>query len=130
RPPNQLDVDMAHIIELELKAYLADLNGKTEQANQYFEEGMAIEEGLSYSFGPPDVFKPVHEAYGEYLLAQKDYEKALNVFEKALEVNPRRLRSLRGKRIAAEQLGNQTSLEEAEKELALSLVERERGEIL
>ncbi|MEM9888952.1 MAG: AAA family ATPase, partial [Bacteroidota bacterium] len=46
RPPNQLDVDMAHIIELELKAYLADLNGKTEQANQYFEEGMAIEEGL------------------------------------------------------------------------------------
>ncbi|MEM9846977.1 MAG: hypothetical protein AAF847_03740 [Bacteroidota bacterium] len=130
RPPNQLDVDMAKIMELELKAYLADLQGDVVQAKTYFEEGIAIEETLSYSFGPPDVFKPVHEAYGEYLMAQEDYAAAISVFEKALETQPRRLRSLRGKQKTAEWLKDAKAAAEAAAELAVSLEARERVAVL
>ncbi len=130
RPPNQVDIDMAHILELELQAYLADLNGDTATAKARFEKGIALEEELSYSFGPPDVFKPVHEAYGEYLLQQNEAAKALAVFEKALEINPRRLLSLKGKQAAAKQLGKEADLKAAAQELAISLAEKERGELL
>ncbi|MEN0045478.1 MAG: hypothetical protein AAF806_00320 [Bacteroidota bacterium] len=130
RPPNKMDIDMANIMEMELQAYLADLNGKTESAKQWLREGIALEEILNYSFGPPDVLKPVHEAYGEYLLKNGEAEEALAVFQKALEVQPRRLRSLRGKQKAAELVGNETLLLEAKEELAVSLSEKERATIL
>jgi len=130
RPPNQLDIDMAHIMEMELQAYLADLKGKVDAAKEWFEKGIELEEQLSYSFGPPDVLKPVHEAYGEYLLKNRETEEALAVFQKALEVQPRRLRSLRGKQKAAKMLGNERLLLEANEELEVSLSEKERATIL
>ncbi len=130
RPPSQQDVDMAHILEMELKAYRADLAGKTTLANEWFEKGTALEETLSYSFGPPDVLKPVHEAYGEYLLKQKEATKALTVFDKALEINPRRLHSLKGKQQALKMLGDAEKLKSVAQDLAVSLATKERGVVL
>lgn len=130
KPPNQLDVNMAHIMEMELQAYLAILSKDLTAANDWFEKAIQLEEGLSYSYGPPTILKPVHEAYGEWLLQQQQAEKALVIFEKALERQPRRLRSLQGKKLAASLLEKQAILAEVQKELESSLAEKERQVIL
>jgi len=130
KPPNQLEIDMAHVMEMELQAYLASLNGKIEQAKEWFEKGVALDEKLSYSFGPPSILKPVHEAYGEWLLANNQVAAALTIFDKALDRQPRRLLSLEGKKKAAELLKKEVVVAEVRKELDVSLAEKERGQIL
>ena len=130
RPPNQLQIDMAHVMEMELEAYLANLNGNTKMVKEWFERGIALDETLSYSFGPPSILKPVHEAYAEWLLENKEYELALTAFDKALERQPRRLRSLEGKKKAAELLNNEIVVAAVSEELEISLATKERGQIL
>jgi len=130
KPPNQLEIDMAHVMEMELQAYLASLNGDMEMAKTWFEKGMALDEKLSYSFGPPSILKPVHEAYGEWLLDNNQLEAALTTFDRALERQPRRLRSLEGKKKAAELLKKEAVVAEVRKELDVSLAAKERGQIL
>ncbi len=130
RPPSQLDVDMAKVMELELMAYAASLNQDFTTAAKHFESAAQLDEGLSYSYGPPVILKPVHEAYGEFLLLTNQPEKAVAVFEKALKRNPRRLRSLLGLQTAADRAGEKDLMAKAEADLSLSLEKRERGEIL
>ena len=130
KPPNQLDVDMAHIMEMELQAYLATLSNDKQAATEWFEKAIKLEETLNYSYGPPVILKPIHEAYGEWLLDQEQAEKALTIFEKALERQPRRLRSLQGKMKAAEILQKNATLVEVKEELAISLANKERQTIL
>ena len=130
KPPNQLDVDMAHIMEMELQAYLATLSNDKQAASDWFEKAIKLEESLSYAYGPPAILKPIHEAYGEWLLDQEQTEKALVIFEKALERQPRRLRSLQGKMKAAESLQKKAILKEVKEELATSLASKERQAIL
>lgn len=130
KPPNQLEIDMAHVMEMELEAYLATLNGDLEKAKDWFEKGSAMDEKLSYSFGPPSILKPVHEAYAEWLLDNNQTAEALAVFEKSLARHPRRLRSLEGKKKAAELLKKEAVVASVTKELAVSLADKERGEIL
>lgn len=130
KPPNQLEINMAQVMEMELQAYLATLNGDLKIAQEWFEKGTILDEKLSYSFGPPSILKPVHEAYGEWLLDHNQPETALAIFEKALERQPRRLLSLEGKKKAAELLKKEAILTEVRKELAISLAEKERSPIL
>ena len=130
KPPNQLEIDMAHVMEMEMEAYLTDLKGDKKSAKSWFEKGTALDEKLSYSFGPPSILKPVHEAYAEWLLDNNELEAALTVFDKALERQPRRLLSLEGKKKAAEFLENTSVLAEIKKELAVSLADKTRGKIL
>ena len=130
KPPNQLDVDMAHIMEMELQAYLATLSNDQESANEWFEKAIKLEETLNYSYGPPTILKPIHEAYGEWLLDQQQAEKALTIFEKALERQPRRLRSLQGKMEVAEMLEKQAVLMDVQEELSKSTISKERQAIL
>ena len=130
KPPNQMDIDMVHVMEMELTAHLASLNGDFEKAEELYEKAVALDETLNYSFGPPTILKPVLEAYGEWLFAQKKYEDALMIFEKSLKRHPRRLLSLQGKKKAAMALKNEAATAAAEKELAVSLAEKKRGEVL
>jgi len=130
KPPTQLDVDMAYVMEMELAAFAETLNGNTEKAIELFEKATQLDETLNYSYGPPLILKPVHEAYGEWLLDQNQPDKALVIFEKALERYPRRLLSLQGKKEAATKLKNKDILAKVEKELERSLSREERIEIL
>ncbi|MFT4663472.1 MAG: tetratricopeptide (TPR) repeat protein [Polaribacter sp.] len=130
KPPNQLDVDMVHIMEMELMAYLATLNGDKKTAAQLFEEATTLDEDLKYSFGPPLILKPVHEAYGEWLLENNQVEKALTVFDQSLNRYPRRLRSLKGKKAAAALLNKENVVAAVEEELTISLSKKERAGIL
>ena len=130
KPPNQLDIDMIHIMEMELTAYLESLNGNTKLAAEIFEEASALDETLNYSFGPPTILKPVHEAYGEWLLANNQAEEALAIFEKSLKRHPRRLLSIKGKKEAATQLKRERIITEASKELKMSMAKKQRAVIL
>src|SRR5690606_31360948 len=66
--PNQLDIDQAHVMELQLKGLLAGLEGETTVAETWLKEAALLEENVSYAYGPPSIVKPSHELYGEWLL--------------------------------------------------------------
>jgi len=130
KPPNQLDIDMVHIMELELRACAAILTNDNPAVKAAFEEATALDETLNYSFGPPLIVKPVHEAYGEWLLQTGQTKEALTVFEKSLKRHPRRLLSLQGLKAAAVAVGNKNLQKQAEEQLAISLSIQEREEVL
>lgn len=130
KPPNELDINMVNVMEMELRAFLATLQNNKKQASDWFEQAMALDESLNYSYGPPMILKPVHEAYGEWLLAHQQPQLAMDIFDKALERQPRRLRSLRGQRQAAEQLEAQAVVAELNNELEKNLADLPREEIL
>ena len=129
--PSQIDIDLAKVMEFELRAMASDLSGDKYQAQKWFREAIEIDESLNYSFGPPDVVKPIHEAYAEWLLYRKmDAEKALAMFDKALERNPRRRLALEGKKKAAEILKQEDVLTKVDSEIADIISSKERDVIL
>ncbi len=130
KPPNQLDIDMVHIMEMELRGYLADLNKEHKEANNWFEKASDLDETLNYSFGPPTILKPAHEAYAEWLLQNKETEAALAMFDKSLKRHPRRLLSLKGKKQAAALLGKTDVVKSVEKEITTSLNKPARVAVL
>ncbi len=121
---------MAHIMEMELEAYQAHLKNDPATCSKIFEEAIALDESLSYSYGPPTILKPVAEAYGEWLLEQNKPALALTTFERSLKRNPRRLLSLKGKKQAAELLKQADVMAEADKELQKSVAKKEWGDIM
>lgn len=62
---------------------------KMKQAN-------ALEEKDAAPSGPPDLIKPTHELHGELLLESGRPKEAAAMFEKSLERQPNRTRSVRG----------------------------------
>ena len=130
KPPDELEINMAHVIEMELEAVLSQLEGQSVKVREIYETAVQLDEGLNYSFGPPSIFKPVHEAYGEWLLSQKKYEEAIEVFERALKRQPRRLLSLLGLKAAAAAVQQKEIVEKMEQEIALSREKMEWGEVL
>ncbi len=130
RIPTQLDIDMIRVMELELLAYRSSLQGEKAQATDYFRSAAELDDRLSYSFGPPDIFKPAHEAFGDWMLQNQNHKEALSIYKKALERNPRRLRALKGMKIAAEKLSFESDLAKVMGEIETSLSEKKRDQIL
>jgi tetratricopeptide (TPR) repeat protein len=104
KPPNQLEVDMTKVMELELKAMQAQLKVDYVEAERLLKEASELDNRLSYSYGPPKILKPALEAFAELLLEQGKYQEALLVFNQSLKRNPNRLISLNGKLKAMEAL--------------------------
>ena len=129
-PPNQMDIDMAHIMEMQLKVRREILSGNSIGAKDWFEKATAIEDLLSYSFGPPVVLKPIHEDYAEWLLGSNEPASALEFFEKSLQRHPRRLLSLEGKKKAAELIDDNRAITELSREIETSRSPKERAQIL
>jgi hypothetical protein len=65
-------------------------------ADDHFRKAIALEERTGHFFGPPEILKPTHEFYGEYLLASKRVDEAIESFEKSLRKAPGRSHSLQG----------------------------------
>lgn len=129
-PPNQMDIDIVSIIELELQASLAALEKNEEQRLKYLAEGAAIYEKLSLTFGPPVIFKPIHEAYAEALMDNNQYDKALTTIDKGLETTPRKLQLLKLKQQAAMAINKPEILKKANDELQTSLTKENREAVL
>jgi pentatricopeptide repeat protein len=112
--PNQLDIDQAYVMELQLKGMLAGLEGDAKAAEKMLLEATLLEENISYAYGPPPIVKPSHELYGEWLLQANRPEEAEVQFNKALDRGPNRILSLRGKKEVATRLDNDAMIRETE----------------
>jgi tetratricopeptide (TPR) repeat protein len=63
-----------------------------------------LEDSGRFSFGPPNIQKPTHELYADWLLSKLRFEEALAEYEKALERCPGRRLSTQGKQEASSQI--------------------------
>ena len=115
--PSQLDLDYAQVMALELKALRAMQQNNTSEVERWLQEAIALDESVSYSYGPPLIVKPTRELYGEWLLEAGQPEKALTQFEKGLERAPKRVRLLKGQLTAAQAAGNDAVAKEVERTL-------------
>lgn len=61
-----------------------------ESAENHLKRSIELEEGLSYSYGPPVIQKPTHELYADFLMSQGREEEARTQYEKTLERAPKR----------------------------------------
>lgn len=104
---NQLDVDQAHVLEMELRSLLATAEGNPAIAEDWLKKATELEGEISYSYGPPPIVKPSFELYGEWLLENHRPQDALVQFDYSLKRAPRRLLSLQGKLEAAKALQNE-----------------------
>lgn len=96
QPPTKNGVNTAKVMEMELNAVLAILNEDNATAEKWLKEATALESETSFSFGPPNIVKPSHEFYGEWLLKNNKIEEAKRQFENQLERAPKRLLAEKG----------------------------------
>ncbi|HUM46500.1 MAG TPA: hypothetical protein PLD84_06215 [Chitinophagales bacterium] len=94
--PNMLDVQYAEVMQMELEAMHAWMKKDTAVTDEWFKKATALENSISYSYGPPTVVKPSNELYGEWLLVVMKPEEAKQQFELALKAAPNRALSLNG----------------------------------
>lgn len=114
---NSLDIGMARVMELEMRALYAVLLNKAEMAEQLFLEATELERELDYSYGPPEIVYPSFELYGDWLLEQGRVEYAYRQFDYSLERGPRRVKALSGKLSAAKQLSEENTVRAIEQML-------------
>lgn len=110
--------DSVRIMQHEVEALVADLEGNTEGALQHAAAATAIEETQDPPSGPTYPMKPSHELRGELLLAAGKAEKARKQFETSLTRTPNRTASLLGLARAATALGDTASADRAYATLA------------
>jgi tetratricopeptide (TPR) repeat protein len=84
------------IIERELRALLREAAGAREEAVALMRQATALEDAMPLEAGPPAVVKPSHELLGEILLRAGQPRAAEAEFTRALQLAPRRARSLLG----------------------------------
>ncbi len=116
--PNQLDIDQAHIFEMELHALEAQLQNDISSTEKWLKAACDLQGKISYSYGPPVIIKPTFELYAEWLLEQNRPKEALTQFEKAWDRGPNRPAILIGKIKAYQMIGDQENLKKSMNELA------------
>lgn len=95
--PNQLDIDWANVMAMELRSLESQLEGKNAEAEKWLRTATQLEGSLDYDSGPPSILKSSFEMYGEWLLQNNKPKEALDQFNTALERGPKRLLASKGK---------------------------------
>lgn len=104
--PNLLDVQYAEVMEMELQALSAQLKNDTAATGTWLRKAVALENSISYSFGPPSIVKPSNEMYGEWLLKMNRPAEAMTQFKLALKAAPNRTISVNGLATASQLIEN------------------------
>ncbi len=99
-----MDNKMAAIMESELEALILLTEDRKQEAFALLDQATAAEEQLPSAYGPPEIVKPSHELYGEIMLREGQFNKSLQLFEKALDRAPNRRLAVRGKKMAESML--------------------------
>lgn len=123
---NKLDINQAHVMEMELRALYANMQGKTEVAENWFKEATKLEENTSYAYGPPAIAQPSFELYANWLLEQERYDEANEQFEKSLARGPKRLLALKGQLAAAKAIKNAKAIDQIKSTIASILKNKEQ----
>ena len=105
------------ILELELTALVRLSEGKRDEAMTLMRDATRSEDAMPVEFGPPAVIKPSHELFGEMLLEVGMPREARAEFNRALELAPKRARSLLGLARAAKAMGDSVGASKAYDEL-------------
>jgi tetratricopeptide (TPR) repeat protein len=105
------------ILELELKAVMRLRDGAGDEAVTLMREATKRADALPVDFGPPSIVKPPHELFGDILLELGHAKEAQSEFLKALELAPKRARSLLGLARASAAAGDSKSARRAWSEL-------------
>jgi tetratricopeptide (TPR) repeat protein len=92
----EMDLKEAEIRQTQLMALRAELNNNPKLAEKHLIKSIAIENSISYSYGPPSIQKPTHELYADWLLTQNRNEEAVEHYSLALKNGPGRLRISEG----------------------------------
>ncbi len=82
-----------------LRAWMQEDLDKTEE---HLKKSIELQESLSYSYGPPEIQKPTHELYADWLMSVGREQEARVQYEKALERAPKR--RLASEKLASEKL--------------------------
>ena len=101
------------IMQMELQALLSYAGGKKDEALSMMREATRREAAMAVEFGPPVVIKPSSELYGEMLLDAGNASDAHAAFARALELTPKRTRSLVGLVRSAKAMGNSAAVASA-----------------
>jgi len=116
--PAGRDATVSQIFQAELSALLALSRGEKSEAVRLAEQAAALEDTLSFDFGPPAVVKPAHELAGDVLLAAGNPAEAAKEFEKSLDTAPGRAQSLLGLAKAQAAAGESAASKETYAKLA------------
>ena len=106
-------LDSSAVFRLQLDGLLKLARRDSAGGLDAIRRAAAIEDTLPMAFGPPEYVKPSHELLGEQLLALGRNAEARRAFQRALELAPRRVRSLLGLARAAKAEGDQVVFEQA-----------------
>ena len=69
---------------------------KQNETEENLKMTIQLEDGLSYSYGPPVIQKPTHELYAEWLIQQGRNEEAFQQYQITLEMAPKRRKAMEG----------------------------------
>jgi tetratricopeptide (TPR) repeat protein len=111
------DTQTIDIATNELEAMLLMADGKTDNAIEAMKKAIAVEDSMTFEFGPPSPPKPAHELFGEILLQLGRAEEARRQFELALARSPKRALSVLGLARALAQSGNAAAARQSYTEL-------------
>ena len=70
--------------------------GRTEQAQSLFDEAIALTDAQLPPRGSANPYKPAYELYGEFMLAQGQAERAIELFSESLLRTPNKSWSVLG----------------------------------
>lgn len=98
--PTTTHVERTKVVVLELKAQLALLSNDETEAERLMKEAIKIEEKTAYMYGPPEIVKPSHEMYADWLKGKNRMEESKKFYEKVLERAPKRFIAIEGVKAA------------------------------
>jgi tetratricopeptide (TPR) repeat protein len=106
-------LDSSEVLHLQIDGLLKLARHDSAGGLAALRRAAAIEDTLPMAFGPPEYVKPSHELLGEQFLALGRNDEARRSFQRALELAPRRMRSLLGLARAAKAEGDKVVFEQA-----------------
>ncbi|HKQ99606.1 MAG TPA: hypothetical protein VJT09_02970, partial [Pyrinomonadaceae bacterium] len=96
------------ILQLELSAWLAHVEGQREASVVLMQEATELEFSTPKHAVTPGPTLPAHELLGDLYIEQKRPAEALSVYKRSMELYPRRFNSLLGAARAARALGDES----------------------
>jgi tetratricopeptide (TPR) repeat protein len=106
------------IMHRSVAGLIAIADGDTDKGLAMLAEGVEIAESMPPPHGAPDPLKPIHELYGEQLLAAERPDEARALFTASLLRTPNRPLSLLGLARAYAALGNEDAARKQYQKLA------------
>lgn len=106
------------VLHKQLDALFAQADGDEETAMALAREAVALDAGIPFRYGPPQIVKPTGELLGDMLLEFGRAEEAVVAYQEQLELTPHRARTLLGLARAGEAAGDSGVSSDAYHQLA------------